>query len=62
MEHMDTVLGFVIGIFFLGRAIYPAPVRWGRRPWFVTTDRQGRIALTAFGGVFLAIGIVGAIS
>jgi hypothetical protein len=54
---MELVIGIVVGILALGRAIYPAPIGWGRRPWFVKSDQQGRMTLAAFGGIFLLIAV-----
>ena len=59
---MATALGIAFGIFVLGLAIYPTPVRWRRKPWFVKTDRQGRIVLAAFGGLWLVLTVGHAIS
>jgi hypothetical protein len=56
-----TALEIVFGILLLGRAIYPTPMQWRLRPWFVKTDRQGRALLAAFGGVWLVIGIASAV-
>jgi hypothetical protein len=51
---MELVLGIVFGGLAIGRAIYPTPIRWRIRPWFVKTDKQGRMTLAAWGcGVLL---------
>jgi hypothetical protein len=59
---MADFLGIVAGTLAIGRAIYPAPIGWGRKPWFVKNDRQGRIALAAFGGLFLLLALGHAVS
>jgi hypothetical protein len=51
-------LAVAIGVLALGRAVYPTPIRWRLRPWFVKTDRQGRITLAAFGSLWLILAVV----
>jgi hypothetical protein len=59
---MAIVLGVVVAVLAVGRAIYPAPIRWRARPWFIKSDRQGRIVLAAFGCLLLLLVLVSALA
>jgi hypothetical protein len=61
---MDIGTAFIIGLcaVVLVRVLYPSPLRYGRNPWGIKTDLQGRLFFGGIAGTVLIVCIAHAAS